>query len=108
MDEDDQMTRLSLASALNIASERTGDIVDNEIAALLRCAAIRIRNSNTVMIDADVDFALAEVALEMKVEKDELIRHILRNWVQENYLSEVIEIEDNNQENKGIRLSLRH
>ncbi|RNF35865.1 hypothetical protein [Paracoccus methylarcula] len=102
------MTRHSLASALNIASERTGDVVDHEIAALLRRAAIRIRNSNTVMIDADVDFALAEVAFEKKIEKDELIRHILRNWVQENYLSEITEIEDSNEARKGARLSLRH
>jgi hypothetical protein len=79
------MTRISFADALETASEQVGATLDEEVAALLRRAAIKIRNSNTVVVDADIDFSLSELAMEYRVSKDQLIRKILREWVESHY-----------------------
>jgi hypothetical protein len=79
------MTQITFADALETASEQVGSTPDEEVATLLRSAAIRLRNSSTVILDADVDYSLSELALEFRLSKDQLIRNILREWVEERY-----------------------
>ncbi len=100
------MTRISFVDALETASQQVGATVDQEIASLLRNAAVRIRNSSTIALDADVDFSLAEMAMEFGMRKDELIRKILRDWVETNYLS--LDDPDDSMTDKSKFFSLKH
>jgi hypothetical protein len=101
------MTRISFADALETASKQVDTAIDQEIASLLRNAATRIRNSSTITLDADVDFSLAEMAMEFRIPKEELIRKILKDWVEANYLS--FALDDDKPEIGNNKLSnLRH
>jgi len=100
------MTRISFVDALETASQQVGATVDQEIASLLRNAAVRIRNSSTIALDADVDFSLAEMAMDFGMRKDELIRKILRDWVEANYLS--LDGDDDSMTDKSKFFSLKH
>lgn len=79
------MNRISFADALETASEQIGAPLTDATAALLRNAAIRIRNGNLVALSPHVDYSLAELAMEFGIPKDELIRTILKDWVEANY-----------------------
>jgi hypothetical protein len=67
--------------------EETADNIGVEqryvLAALLRQAAIRLRNSNGVAIEPEVDFALKDIAAELGESKPDLIRHILGEWLEQ-------------------------
>lgn len=66
--------------------EETADNIGVEqryvLAALLRQAAIRLRNSNGVVIEPEMDLALKDVAAKLGESKPDLIRHILREWLE--------------------------
>ena len=82
------MSRISFAEALETASEKVGTTLNEEVAELLQSAAIKIRNSNTIVLDPDVDYSLAEMAMEFRVPKEQLIRNILKEWVEAHYADE--------------------
>jgi len=81
------MDRITLADALDQAAERLDGNADQALAALLRNAALLIRNASTIALDADVDFALTECAAEWRIAKETLIRNILTQWVDKHDLS---------------------
>jgi hypothetical protein len=66
--------------------EETADNIGVEqryvLAALLRQAAIRLRNSNGVVIEPEMDLALKDIAAKLGESKPDLIRHILREWLE--------------------------
>lgn len=82
------MNRVTFANTLEAASEQVDRVVDDDLAVLLRHAAVRIRNGNAITLEPDVDFALAEMSLEFGMSKEELIRKVLSDWVRANYLPE--------------------
>ncbi|RFB79434.1 hypothetical protein [Methylovirgula sp. 4M-Z18] len=100
------MTRISFIDALETASQQVGSTLDQEVAALLRTAATRIRNASTIVLDADVDFPLAEMAMEFGLSKEQLIRNILKDWVEANYLS--LDDDEDTAMNKGAGFNVKH
>ena len=79
------MAELSLAETLERTSEDICRTSEDALASLLRTAAIRLRNSSVVILDADVDYAIGEIAMENRISKTDLLRKIITEWVETNY-----------------------
>jgi hypothetical protein len=109
------------ARQLDKAADNIGDIPQHELHALLRRAAIRLRNTDRPavtlddeyrsLIDAmnanfgdlglELDDALSSVAAEVKEPKAELIRRILREWLEANAYLPVMRVLDEDSETDG-------
>jgi hypothetical protein len=63
------------------AAELAAIMPANELQALFRRAAIRLRNLSGLILDADVDAILTGIALETGESKQDLVRRIIREWM---------------------------
>lgn len=87
---------------LEDAADRIADIPRHELAILLRRAAIRLRNVDGIVIEPEVDKALADIAAEIREPKPDLIRRVLREWLEQNAYLPVLPDLDEDSETDGV------
>jgi len=76
--------RARFVTQLENAANRVEVLAAAEIAALFKRAATRLRNIDNVSLSQDIDQALSSLAGEMNLPKSDLIRHIIREWLERN------------------------
>ncbi|MFA6153163.1 hypothetical protein [Mesorhizobium sp.] len=95
------MTRLSIAKELESAADRIADIPQANLPSILRRAALMLRNVPGMSLHARVEDALNSLAAEMRIGQTDLIKIILRDWLETNSYIPVGQLEDDN-ETDGI------
>ncbi|WP_027168848.1 CopG family transcriptional regulator [Mesorhizobium sp. WSM3224] len=93
------MTRRTFAQELESAADRIGDISRADLQIILRRAALIIRNSDGVSLEASVGDALDSLAGEMRMSRADLIRFVLREWLETNAYLPVPSIDEDSQTN---------
>jgi len=78
------MTRVSIAEELESAAERIADMSRADLQIILRRAALMLRNIAGVSLEPAVEDALSSIAAEMKIGRSDLIRIVLREWLETN------------------------
>ncbi len=79
---------------LENAARRVEVMAPAEAVMLFHRAALRLRNIDGPVPDTDVDEALGSVAEELREPKQDLIRRILREWLEANAYLPVLGIEE--------------
>lgn len=69
---------------LEHVAEGGGSVAWSEIVALLRRAAILIRNTDAIALDTEMDAAITSLAELIKESKQDTVRRILRDWLTTN------------------------
>lgn len=72
------------ANLLDDAANRIADISRADLQIMLRRAALRLRNAGTVSMDDDVEEALRDLADELGKTRNDMIRFIVREWMEKN------------------------
>lgn len=72
------------AALLEDAANRIADVSRADLQILLRRAALRLRNAAAVSMDEDVEEALRDLASEFEVTRNDMIRFIVREWMEKN------------------------
>lgn len=75
------MTTARFISDLQAAADRCGD---SETAALLRRAAIRLQNADTLAFDYRIEEAIKACCEDWGVSRKDAIRRIVGDWVEGN------------------------
>ncbi|ESX47653.1 hypothetical protein NLY43_04345 [Mesorhizobium sp. C416B] len=75
------MTRSSFAGELQSASDHIADLSRADLQVMLRRAALVIRNTDRVELDARVEDSLSDIAAEMKMSKSDLVKTIVGDWL---------------------------
>jgi predicted TIM-barrel enzyme len=75
------MSHRTFANELEAAADGLADINCGELQALLRRAALRLRNTGRLTLDADVDEAIDLLAAELKQQQPDVLRTIVRDWL---------------------------
>ncbi|NEH44745.1 ribbon-helix-helix protein, CopG family [Rhizobium leguminosarum] len=78
------MTTPDTATLLEDAADRIADISRADLQIMLRRAALRLRNAGTVSMEDDVEDALRDLAGELGKTRNDLIRFIVREWMEKN------------------------
>ena len=78
------MTTLDYASQLENAADRIGEISRADLQIMLRRAALRLRNTSQVPLDPAWEDALCSIAAELKIGRNDLIRAIVKEWLETN------------------------
>lgn len=75
-------TRIDFADELESASNRIADISRADLQIMLRRAAIRLRNVEGIVLEPDVNEAIDALAYDLKMNRKDLIRVIIREWLE--------------------------
>lgn len=78
------MTSSYYAAQLEDAADRIADVSRSDLQILLRRAAIRIRNANGLPLDPEVEDALKTISEELGHGRNEMLRIIVREWLEQN------------------------
>jgi hypothetical protein len=78
------MSRISIAEELESAAERVTDMSRADLQIILRRAALMLRNVAGVPLEPAIEDALNSIATEIKVDRLDIIRIILREWLETN------------------------
>ena len=78
------MPNRAYASELERAADRITEISRADLQIMLRRAALRLRNTAKVPIEPEWEDALHSIALEMKIDRNDLIRNIVKEWLEKN------------------------
>ncbi|MFU0502984.1 hypothetical protein [Pseudaminobacter sp. NGMCC 1.201702] len=78
------MPNRSYASELESAANRITEISRADLQIMLRRAALRLRNTAQVPIDPEWENALQCIAAEMNIDRSDLIRMIIKEWLEAN------------------------
>ncbi len=65
---------------LEAMADRIGDAHSEDLQALLRRAAIRLRNPPGLILDRDVDEIVTSLAREICMSRQEVANRIIREW----------------------------
>ncbi|AZO24551.1 MULTISPECIES: hypothetical protein [unclassified Mesorhizobium] len=71
----------NFAQELLSAADRTGEMSGSDLKALLRRAALVLRNAGDLGMEADIEEALDGAAAEMRVSKAQLLQSIAMQWL---------------------------
>lgn len=103
------MTRLSIAEELESAADRIADISRADLQIILRRAALMLRNVAGVPLEPAVEETLSSLAAEMNIGRTDLIRIVLREWLESNaYLPVRMVDEDSDTDGNAQRLPRSH
>ncbi|MGO7375639.1 ribbon-helix-helix protein, CopG family [Rhizobium ruizarguesonis] len=78
------MTMPDTATLLEDAADRIADISRADLQIMLRRAALRLRNAGAVSMEDDVEDALRDLAGELGKTRNDMIRFIVREWMEKN------------------------
>jgi hypothetical protein len=73
------MTRIDFAEELEDASERIAEITVADLQVMLRRAALRLRNTEGIVLDRDIDEAVYALAADLKITRQDLLRIMIRD-----------------------------
>lgn len=77
-----EMGPANFAQELLSAADRTGEMSGSDLKALLRRAALVLRNAGCDLgMEADIEEALDGAAAEMRVSKTQLLQSIAMQWL---------------------------
>ncbi|WFU07393.1 CopG family transcriptional regulator (plasmid) [Rhizobium sp. CB3171] len=83
-----------VAGQLEYAADRIGDASRADLQIMLRRAALVIRNATPIGLDADTDDALLSIAGELGITRNDMIRHIIKEWLETNAYLPVRELDE--------------
>ncbi|TAX39171.1 CopG family transcriptional regulator [Rhizobium leguminosarum] len=89
------MTAPDTATLLENAADRIADISRPDLQIMLRRAALRLRNAAGVSMDNDVEEALRDLAGEFGMTRNDMIRFIVREWMEKNTYLPVHMLDEN-------------
>ncbi|TPK72212.1 hypothetical protein FJ930_13060 [Mesorhizobium sp. B2-4-15] len=76
------MGRLNFAEELHLASDRTAEMSGADLRALLRRAALMLRNVSVGLdVEPAIEAALEGVAAEMRLSRPQLLQSIVTQWL---------------------------
>ena len=76
------------ANLLEDAADRISEIARQIYRILLRRAALRLRNGASLSLADNIEEVLSDLAGEFGVTRNDMIRYIIREWMEQNmYLS---------------------
>jgi hypothetical protein len=78
------MSHRGFARELQAAANHIDDIPGHELQTMLRRAAIRLDNIGGVAFADDVNEAVLTVAAELGQHRDDVVRIIIRQWLEQN------------------------
>ncbi|MBY2945073.1 CopG family transcriptional regulator [Rhizobium leguminosarum] len=78
------MTMVATAALLDDAAKRIADISPADLQTILRGAALRLRSAAAVSFDDDVEEALRDLSGEFDVTRNDMVRYIVREWLEQN------------------------
>jgi hypothetical protein len=73
-----------IAGQLEYSADRIGDASRADLQVMLRRAALVIRNATQIGLDAETDDALQSIAGELGMTRNDMIRHIVKEWLETN------------------------
>jgi len=74
--------RIDFADELEDAANRIADISRADLQIMLRRAALRLRNTEGIVLDQDVNEAVYALAADLKKTKQDLLRIVIREWLE--------------------------
>lgn len=78
------MSAIDFAAQLEDAADRVSNIARADLQVILRRAALRLRNTSQVPIDPEWEDILQSIAAETKVGRNDLVRFIVKEWLEAN------------------------
>lgn len=78
------MSASDFITQLELAADSIADVSRADLQILLRRAALRIRNANGLALDPEVDDAVRAIGDELGHERNEMLRVIIREWLEQN------------------------
>ncbi len=78
------MSAIDFAAQLEDAADRVANISRADLQVILRRAALRLRNTSQVPIDPEWEDILQSIAAETKVGRNDLVRFIVKEWLEAN------------------------
>ncbi|MBE1208089.1 CopG family transcriptional regulator [Aminobacter carboxidus] len=73
---------MDFADELDNAADRIADISRADLQIMLRRAALRLRNTEGIVLDEDVNEAVYALAADLKKTKQDLLRIMIREWLE--------------------------
>ncbi|WP_374189146.1 CopG family transcriptional regulator [Rhizobium rhizogenes] len=83
-----------MAGQLEYAADRIGDASRADLQVLLRRAALLIRNAAPIGLEAEMEDALLSIAGELGMTRNDMIRHIVKEWLETNAYLPVRELDE--------------
>ncbi|TAX10762.1 CopG family transcriptional regulator [Rhizobium leguminosarum] len=78
------MASSDTATLLEDAADRIADVSRADLQIILRRAALRLRNAGAVSMEDDIEDALRDLAGELGMMRNDMIRFIVREWMEQN------------------------
>ncbi|QKK28604.1 ribbon-helix-helix protein, CopG family [Rhizobium indicum] len=78
------MSARGFTALLEDAADRIADISRADLQVMLRRAALRLRNAGGISMEDDVEDALRNLAGELGMTRNDMIRFIVREWMEKN------------------------
>lgn len=78
------MTTSDTATLLEDAADQIADIPIADLQIILRRASLRLRNAGAVSMEDDIEEALRDLAGELGLTRSDMIRFIVREWMEKN------------------------
>ncbi|CAK06334.1 MULTISPECIES: ribbon-helix-helix protein, CopG family [Rhizobium] len=88
------MVKDDTATLLEDAADRIAAISRADLQIMLRRAALRLRNAGGVSMEDDVEDALRDLAGELGKTRNDMIRFIVREWMEKNTYLPVHELDE--------------
>jgi len=76
------MTRIDTADELDNASERIAEISRADLQIMLRRAALRLRNTEGIVLEQEIDEAINALAADLNMTRQDLMRVMMREWLE--------------------------
>ena len=83
-----------MAGQLEYTADRIGDASRADLQVMLRRAALMIRNAAPIGLDAETEDALLAIAGELGKTRNDVIRHIIKEWLETNAYLPVRELDE--------------
>jgi hypothetical protein len=83
-----------MAGQLEYTADRIGDASCADLQVLLRRAALLIRNAAPIGLEAEIEDALQSIAGELGMTRNDMIRYIVKEWLETNAYLPVRELDE--------------
>ncbi|AVA25995.1 CopG family transcriptional regulator [Rhizobium sp. NXC24] len=83
-----------MAGQLEYAADRIGNASRADLQIMLRRAALVIRNATPIGLDGEMEDALRSIAGELGMTRNDIVRHIIKEWLETNAYLPVRELDE--------------